>query len=653
MRLVRGDQDEARVINRRTLLLSAGATGLLVLVAGRLYDLQVIEEPKYAELSEENRVNRRLTAPIRGRIIDRFGRALATNDQNYRVVIIPEQTADEQGHPQLNTTLVRLSNLIPLSDRVRDRIIKEARRNPSFRPILIQEGLTWDEFARVNIMVPDLSGIQPEIGERRDYPYNADFSHVLGYVAKVSDADIEAFRREAALHNQELSPELEETLRLPTFRIGKNGIESAFEDELRGTPGARHVEVNAFGREIKELSRVDGTPGLDVALTIDAELQTFVMHRLEGQSAGVVVMDLATGDILAMASAPGFDPNPFATGLTPEEWADLRDNELDPLINKPIAGQYPPGSTFKIVTAMAALSSGSVRPDQIFTCNGSMPFGDHIFHCWRKQGHGPMNMHLGIKNSCDIYFYNVARLTGIDQIAKTARQLGMDTNYNFVIPGTKSGCIPDTAWKKNRYGVPWFDGETLSAGIGQGYILATPLQLAVMVSRLANGGRAIEPRIVRAVGTKMDPSKPAPLIGLDPAHIEIVKGGMNGVSNEPGGTAYAARITVPGFELCGKTGSAQVRQITMAERATGVIKNDDLPWKLRDHALFVAYAPAQAPRYAISVIVEHGGGGAAAAAPIGRDVLLFVQQRDPLARVPYDPVHPQVVASRDVGEIAQ
>ncbi|MFZ1989285.1 MAG: penicillin-binding protein 2, partial [Alphaproteobacteria bacterium] len=554
--------------------------------------------------------------------------------------------ADEKGHSHLGPTVERLANLLPIASHARERIIKEARHNPSFRPILVAEGLSWDQFSRINIMMPDLPGIQPEIGEKRDYPYGSDMSHVLGYVARVSDSDIESFRRAASKHHQDLDPELEETLRLPTFRIGKSGIESAFEDQLRGTAGARHVEVNAFGREIKELGHVEGTPGLDVNLTIDAELQSYVMARVEGQSAAVTVMDISNGDILAIASAPGFDPDPFAIGLTPDQWAALRDNELNPLINKTIAGQFPPGSTFKICTALAGLSSGAVNPDQIFHCSGSYPFGNRSFHCWKKEGHGPQNMHLGIKNSCDVYFYNVARLTGVDQIAKTARALGLGTNYNFVLPGTKSGVIPDRAWKLKQYKVPWFDGETLSVGIGQGYVTATPLQLAVMVSRLANGGKAIMPRLVRALGEKMQPNAPAPDIGLDPDHIAIVKGGMNGVSNEPGGTAYAARITQPGFELCGKTGSAQVRVITAEERVHGVIKNEDLPWKLRDHALFVAFAPAQAPRYAISVLVEHGGGGAKAAAPIGRDVLLFAQQKDPLSRVQYDPTHPQTVASR-------
>ena len=645
MPLVRGDQDEIKQLNRRTVLLTGASAVLFVSIAARLYDLQVIEEEKYTQLAEDNRVNRRLIAPTRGRILDRFGRALASNDQNYRVVVIPEQTADDKGRAHLGGTIDRLATLLPITSHARDRIIRDARHNPSFRPILVAEGLSWDEFSRINVLMPDLAGIQAEIGQKRDYPYGPDMSHVLGYVARVSDSDIEAFRRAAAKRGQELDSELEETLRLPTFRIGKNGIESAFEDQLRGTAGVRHVEVNAFGREIKDLGHNDGTPGLDVELTLDAELQSYVMARVEGQSAGVVVMDISNGEILALASAPGYDPDPFAIGLTPQQWDALRDNELDPLINKTIAGQYPPGSTFKICTALAALSSGSVDPDQIFHCSGTYFFGNRAFHCWKKEGHGPQNMHLGIKNSCDVYFYNVARLTGVDAIAKTARSLGLGSNYDFILPGTKSGIIPDRAWKLRQYKVPWFDGETLSVGIGQGYVTATPLQLAVMVSRLANGGKAITPRLVRAIGDKITQIAPAPDIGLDPDHIAIVKGGMNGVSNEPGGTAYGERITEPGFELCGKTGSAQVRVISAEERLHGVIKNEDLPWKLRDHALFVAFAPRDAPRYAVSVLVEHGGGGAKAAAPVGRDVLLFAQQKDPLSRVPYDPRKAQSFAS--------
>jgi penicillin-binding protein 2 len=635
MRSMHRDQDEGRVFTRRTIVAAGASIALLGTVAARLYHLQVMQKDHYTRLAEDNRVNRRLLAPIRGHILDRDGLVLAGNSRNYRVMILPEQIpADASGRPMVAATLDQLANILPISERMRERILKEARQSPRFRPLMVAEGLSWEDFSRLNVLLPDLPGVQPEVGERRDYPYGPHFSHVLGYVGRVADSDIEAMRRAAARMDQKLDPVLEETLHLPTFRIGKSGVEFATEEGLRGDPGAEQVEVNAFGREIKLLSHHDGEPGADVHLTLDGNLQNYIMDRLQGQSAAVVVLDVSNGDILALASVPGFDPNPFAIGLTNEQWIALRDDEFNPLINKPLAGQYPPGSTFKLATALAALESGKIRPEQTFFCSGSFPFGEHVFHCWKKEGHGWMNFHDGIKNSCDSYFYQVSLAAGIDRIAKSARDLGLGTNYGFILSGAKNGLIPDTQWKKRALGVKWYDGETLSAAIGQGYILATPLQLAVMVARVANGGRAIVPRLVHAIGDTLFDSSPAPDLGIDPGHLALVREGMNGVSNEPGGTAFVSRITEPGFELCGKTGTAQVRAITMQERLGGVIKNEDLPWKLRDHALFVAYAPAHKPAYAISVLIEHGGGGGKTAAPIGRDILLYAQKRDPLSRPP-------------------
>lgn len=627
MRSMNRDQDDGRVFTRRAVVVAGASLALMGTIAVRLYQVQVLKKDYWTRLAEDNRVNRKLLAPIRGRILDRDGLVLAGNSRNYRVVIVPEQIpADEKGHIQIKATLERLANIIPIPERARERILKEVRTSPRFRPITVAEGLAWEDFARLSVLLPDLPGVQPEVGQRRDYPFGPYFSHVLGYVGRVSDADIEAMRKAAAREGGKLDPVLEETLHLPTFRIGKSGVEYAAEKDLRGAPGIEQVEVNAFGREIKLLSHDDGQPGDDLHLTLDGTLQNYIMERIGGESAAVVVMDVLNGDVLALVSAPGFEPNPFAIGLTNEQWIALRDNDHDPLINKPLAGQYPPGSTFKLATALAALESGKIRPEQTFFCSGSFPFGDHVFHCWKKEGHGWVNFHDGIKHSCDCYFYQVSLATGIDQIAKSARELGLGSNYNFLISGAKNGLIPDTQWKKKALGVKWFDGETLSAAIGQGYILTTPLQLAVMVARVA-GGRAVVPRIVHAVGDRVLDTQPAPELEVNPAFLARVRDGMNGVSNEAGGTAFVSRITEPGFELCGKTGTAQVRRITMEERVGGVIKNEDLPWKLRDHALFVAYAPVHKPRYAISVLVEHGGGGGKTAAPIGRDVLLFTQQR--------------------------
>jgi penicillin-binding protein 2 len=635
VRSINRDQDEGRVFTRRAVVASAGSLALLGAVAARLYHLQVLQEGYYLRLAEDNRVNRRLLAPIRGRILDRDALILAGNSSNYRVVIIPEQTPiDRSGRPMIGATLDRLANVIPVSERVRERILKEAHNSPRFRPIMVSEGLSWEEFSRLNVLLPDLPGVHPEVGARRNYPFAPNFSHVLGYVGRVSDNDIEAMKRAAAHKNIELAAELEETLRLPTFRIGKSGIEYVAEEALRGESGAEQVEVNAFGREITQLSHHDGEPGADLHLTLDGTIQNYVMDLVKGQSAAVVLMDIATGDILSMVSAPGFDPNLFAVGLTPEQWAALRDDPFNPLINKPLAGQYPPGSTFKLATALAALEAKAITPGTVFNCSGAYPFGEHVFHCWKKEGHGAVSLHRGIQQSCDIFFYQVALATGIDNIAATSRALGLGQDYGFNMPGLKAGTIPDSEWKKRVYGVKWYDGETLSAGIGQGYVLVTPLQLCVMVSRLANGGRGVKPRLIRALGDQVLPIVPPQNLNLHPDNIALVRDGMNAVCNAPGGTAYAYRIAQAGFEMAGKTGSAQVRVITAAERLGGVIDNDKLPWKLRDHALFVACAPASAPRYAIAVVIEHGGHGGSAAAPIARDVLLYAQKRDPLSHAP-------------------
>lgn len=648
MRPMHREQEEGQVFTRRAVAAAGGSLALLSIIAGRLYQLQVVEKDRYTQLAEDNRVNRRLLAPIRGRILDRDALILAGNSRNYRVVIIPEQTLpDAKGRPTITATLDRLSRVLPIADRVRERIVKEARTAPRFRPIMVAEGLSWEEFSRLNVLLPDLPGVQPEVGARRDYPFGPYFSHVLGYVGRISDADIDAMRRAADKENRELDPELEEALHLPTFRIGKSGVEYAAEEALRGEPGAEQVEVNAFGREIKQISRSDGVPGADVHLTLDGTIQNYVMELVKGQSAAVVLMDVATGDILSLVSAPGFDPNPFAVGLTPEQWIKMRDDEMNPLINKPLAGQYPPGSTFKLATALAALESKSIHPEQTFNCNGSFYFGNRFFHCWKKEGHGSVNLRKGIQQSCDVYFYQVSLATGIDNIAKTSRDLGLGSDYGFALPGTKSGIIADSAWKLRTYGVKWFDGETLSAAIGQGYTLATPLQLCVMAARLGNGGRAVKPRLIRAIGDRVVPYEKPVNLGLSADNIAHVRDGMNAVVNEPGGTGYAFRITDPGFEMAGKTGSAQVRAISAEERAGGVIKNEDLPWKLRDHALFVACAPVAAPRYACAVIVEHGGHGGSAAEPIARDTLLFAQKRKTLDRPPVDVMRAAALAAEE------
>ena len=612
------DSSRYQTFTRRTLVLGGAQAAAFVVLAGRMYYLQVLKADEYRMLAEENRINVRLLAPLRGRIVDRYGTVLASNRQNYRAVLVAEQT------PDVGETLDKLSRIVAITPFDRKKIMRDLARSPRFMPVTVAEDLTWEQFAQVNINEPDLAGVQPDVGETRYYPYSMELAHVVGYVGPVSDKEMAAADDEQPL------------LKLPGFRIGKSGIEKTYDQDLRGVAGATHVEVNAYGRVIRELSKDQGKPGSEIVLTLDMEIQKFACERLKEESASAVVMDIHTGDVLSFVSTPAFDPNEFNMGLSQDQWKMLVDNPYKPLTNKAIAGLYPPGSTFKTMTAIAALEAG-IDPNYTVGCNGKYALGNHLFHCWKKEGHGAVNMHDAIKHSCDVYFYDVAKRVGIDAISKVASRFGLGETYDLEIPGEKKGIVPTREWKRATTGVSWQQGETLITGIGQGFLLTTPLQLAVMASRLANGGYAVKPRLTRAIGGQLAQGPDAPKMDVDPEHLKIVQGGMNGVSNEQGGTAYRARIAEVGMELAGKTGSAQVRRISMAERDAGVRKNDTLEWRLRDHALFICFAPVAEPKYAMALVIEHGGSGSGAAAPAARDIMLEVQKRNlarPQAYVP-------------------
>lgn len=604
------DSERHKLFSRRAAMLAGGKAALLSALVGRMYYLQVVEADRYKTLADENRINFRLLAPPRGRIVDRFGVPIADNQQNYRVVLIPEQTGD------VEETLLRLGRIIPISEGEKKSILREISRKRGFVPVTLRENMSWREVARIEVNTPDLPGVMIDVGQSRHYPFAREMAHVLGYVAAVSEGETEG----------------DPLLELPGFRIGKSGIEKVYDLALRGSSGSSQVEVNAFGRVIRELERSEGQPGVRLQLTIDAVLQRIATEKLGEESGSVVVMDVHSGDVLAMASTPGFDPNAFNKGLSTEQWNALISNEKSPLINKSIGGHYAPGSTFKMAVALAALEKGVISADSEIFCNGKMPLGNAVFHCWKKGGHGAVDLNAGIAQSCDVYFYEIARRTGIERIAKMARRLGMGERLGLDLPGERPGLIPSDAWKRGAIGAPWQKGETLLAGIGQGYVLATPLQLAVMTSRLVNGGVAVTPRLTRDIvkpgGIEpRAPEKPEDL-GLVPAHLDLIRKAMNTVVNVPGGTAYRSRIEEPDLRMGGKTGTAQVRRISKQEREVRVLKNEELPWKKRDHALFVGFAPVHAPRYAAAVIVEHGGGGSKVAAPIARDVLEAVQRRN-------------------------
>jgi penicillin-binding protein 2 len=604
------DTDRSRLLSRRALVLGGLKLAGLSALVGRLYYLQVIESARYTMLAEENRISLRLIAPSRGTIIDRFGTPLAINQQNYRVVVVSERTRNIQ------ETLDKISRIVPLTESDRRRVLRELHRKRRFVPVTVRENLSWEQVATIEMNTPDLPGVAIEVGEIRHYPQADSLAHIVGYVGAVSEA--------------ELSGNSDPVLSLPGFRIGKAGIEKFHEKILRGTAGTSQLEVNAVGRVIRELSRDEGQSGREIQLTIDMGMQRYVQQRLsQEQSASAVVMDIHTGGIYALCSHPSFDPNQFTLGINAELWEELLSNPATPLNNKAVVGQYPPGSTFKMMVALAGLESGAISNHHSVFCPGYMELGDHRFHCWKKGGHGTVDIVGGLRHSCDVFFYDVSRRVGVDRIADMARRFGLGGRTGLDLPHERPGVIPSIAWKKATYGKGWDMGETLVASIGQGYVLATPLQLAVMTSRLANGGYAVKPHLTRQIKSVSGEQTSWPSLGVKKENLDLVLRGMYEVSNAPNGTAYKSRIVEPGFELAGKTGSAQVRRISMAERSTGVKKNEDIPWRERDHALFVAFAPVQAPRYACSVFVEHGGGGSTVAAPIARDILLECQKRDP------------------------
>jgi penicillin-binding protein 2 len=605
------DPGRARAFSRRAALLVGGQLGLFGLLAGRLYWLQVVESEKYQVLSDTNRISLRLLPPVRGKILDRRGEALAVNRPNYRIVLIPELTGNAA------TTLDVLGNLLSIGETDRRRILRDVARKRRFVPIVVKDNLTWDEVSRVAVNTQDLPGVQFDVGFSREYPLGSDLAHLVGYVAPPAEADLTG----------------DPLLELPDFRIGRNGIERVYDLAMRGRAGTSQLEVNALGRPIRELSRSDGDPGLDVVLTIDAGLQRFCMQRLSREeSAAVVVLEVGSGEVLAAASWPSFDPNDFATGIPAGLWRQLIADARGPLTNKAVSGQYAPGSTFKMLVALAGLEAGVVTPEHRIACPGHMDLGDNRFHCWKAGGHGPVDMVEAVKQSCDVYFYEVARRCGIDRIAAMARRFGLGQTLGVDLPSERAGLMPTRAWKEGTHRKPWAQGDTLVAGIGQGFVLATPLQLAVMTARLVNGGRAVEPHLARDRIEGRGPSSRAdgapPSLGIPPAHLAIMLKAMSGVVNDQRGTAWRARIEEPEFAMGGKTGTSQVRRITAQERATGLRKPHEVPWNERDHALFVGYAPIREPRYACAAIIEHGGGGSAVAAPIVRDILLEAQRRD-------------------------
>ncbi len=599
------------VFTRRALLIMGAQTAALGALAIKLYRVQVDEGAKYATMAESNRVSARLIAAPRGQIVDRFGQVLAGNTLNWRALILAEET------PDLNATLAAFNRIVPLEDHDRTRIERDLKHNRRFIPITLKDFLNWDEMARIEVNAPDLPGVLVDVGTTRHYPFGPDLAHIVGYVAPPSDKDLGD----------------DPVLALPGVRVGRAGVEQFHEDDLRGEAGEVQMEVNSVGRVIRELDRRDGTPGDTVGLTIDSDLQRTVLGRLGDAAASAVVMDCTNGEVLAMTTTPSFDPALFDSGLSEKQWIEWTSNRKTPLINKATAGVYAPGSTFKMLVGMAGLRAGSITTETRINCPGYIDLGDTRFHCWRKHGHGSLDLHGGLKNSCDVFFYEVARRTGIDAIAAVGRQFSFGVDTGIDLPGARKGLMPTQEWRR-KHGHAWTIGDTINCGIGQGYIQATPLQLATYVSRIATG-RAVIPHVTRKVADSLAGSNVAdsyPVMDIAEESLLAVRAGMFAVVNEYGGSAKVARLDIPGVQLAGKTGSSQVRHVSRWAREHGNFNSARLPWEFRPHALFVCFAPYDAPRYAVSVVVEHGNAGAEVAAPLARDIMTDTLLRDPVKR---------------------
>ncbi|GLS86555.1 peptidoglycan glycosyltransferase [Cypionkella aquatica] len=616
-RAPRDTEATSRSVTRRALLMGGGMAAMVAALGARMRFLGVEQADQFRLLAEENRVSIRLIPPARGLIQDRNGKLIAGNEQNYRVVITRENAGKTDA--EVEDVLNRLSNIIPMTAEDLADAMKELnpRVNSAFVPITVAERLNWGDFSKVAINAPALPGVTPESGLSRVYPRDFDFAHVVGYVGPVSEKDLEGLREAQVETGAPIDP----LLMIPKFQIGKIGVEKWMEDTLRGTAGTKRIEVNHVGRVMRELAREEGVKGKDLRLTIDADVQNFVQARLGEESAACVVMDVNNGDIIAAVSSPSFDPNLFVRGISSTDYRALTEHDHRPLANKVVQGAYPPGSTFKMVTALAALEAGVIDENTVVRCPGYIEMGGIRFNCWKRGGHGPVNLKRGLSESCDVFFYDISQRVGIDKMAEMGNKLGLGLRHDLPMSAISAGIMPNKAWKQETKGQDWVIGDTINASIGQGFVLATPLQLAVMAARIASG-RQVAPRIVHSVNDIAVPIAEVDGINLDGSKLRAVQMGMYEVMNGPHGTGRGSRIADPTMQMCGKSGTAQVRNFSESEKLSGARKNESLPWRLRDHALFVGFAPADAPRYAVSVVVEHGGGGSAVAGPIARDALL-------------------------------
>ena len=620
---------KSKLISRRMFVLTAAKTIVFCGIFGRLVSLQINEATKYKTLSDKNRFREWKLAPQRGVIRDYFDKEIASNEKVYQLHITPENS------PNLETLFFRLKTILNLSDKRIFYLKRKIAKQKPWEPIIVSDNLTWSEFSRINLFLHELPGVEPIVSVARQYP-DTSTAHLVGYVSQVSQKDLQ---KKQYLKDMSVG-----------IAVGKTGLENKLDEDIIGKVGFQRYEVNAFGKRIKQIQVDPGESGKNYKTTVDLEVQKFTSEIIKDKAASVCVMDIYNGDIVTMASAPSYDPNSFVHGIDKKNWNELISNEKKPLNNKAIAGLYPPGSTIKIIVALSALENGIWNPKKYLNCSGVTELYGEKFHCWKKKGHGPMNMRSAIQRSCDVYFYEVARLLGVDRLSETAKKFGLGKKVLDGFIEERAGVVPSTAWKRKYIGKNWYLGETLHSGIGQGYFQSTPLQLCLMTAQIANGGFEIKPRVLvndnknnlrEYIKYKNEnPNEPLPVdmlvsnFDLNPLfrnqeNINFVKDAMFAATNEAGGTSFRSRYNDQKFMFAGKTGSSQIKRFTELQRELE-IKQKDIEYKDRDHALFVAFAPYSDPKYAISVVVEHGGTGSGTAAPIAKKVIKKVLERDQL-----------------------
>ena len=596
-------------LNRRMFILATAKIIILGGIVSRLFFLQVKENKKYLTLSDKNRIREWKLPPIRGEFKDYFGNTIAGNFEAYQLHIIPEQVED------FRYVIFRVKELLELTDKQFNKILKKKNEIKPWETLIVADNLNWEKFSKINNHLYDLNGVKPVISISRDYPYKENFTHVLGYVSQANENDI--------LTNENIKEKF-----VPGLKVGKTGLEKSFEKKLIGSNSVERYEVNAYGRRISQLAYQKGDKGQTIKLTIDTKIQELANQLLEEKAGSICVMDIYTGAIIAMHSSPSFDPNSFVFGISQDEWQLIRNNPMKPLVNKSLSGNYSPGSTIKPIVALSALENEVINPDFTVHCKGHknpLELYGQTYHCWKKEGHGFVNLREGMKQSCDTYFYEVARRLGVDRLSETAKKFGLGKKvFKDYFDNEKNGLIPNTTWKKNVLGKNWLLGETIITGIGQGFIQTTPIQLCLMTSQIANGGHKIYPNIVANID-KQQEDKFSPLYKKS-KNIKIIQDAMFSSTNEVRGTSYRSRIDDPKYQFAGKTGTAQVKKITKKDRELD-LKTFEIPYEERDHALYIAFGPYKSPRYALSIIIEHGGSGGTVAAPLAKELFKMIIDR--------------------------